>query len=141
MVESKSCGLLIKQINDALERRANNNLRSVNLTMTQLGALLALDRAPGGRMTMKSMERELHVAQSTTAGIMHRMDEKGFLTSFGDDKDRRVKWVQITEEGKRVCAIAQENMKQEEAVMLSGMTPEDKDLFLSLLQSIFCKLN
>ena len=45
MTETITCGLLIKQINDALEKRANNMLRPDRLTVTQLGALLALDRA------------------------------------------------------------------------------------------------
>ena len=46
-----SCGALIKQINDELEKQANNSLRADDLTMAQMGVLLALDWTGGKQMT------------------------------------------------------------------------------------------
>ena len=36
------CGTLIKRIHDKMEKKANNSLRSQDLTMAQLGALMEL---------------------------------------------------------------------------------------------------
>ena len=141
MTETITCGLLIKQINDALEKRANNMLRPARLTVTQLGALLALDRAPNGNLTMKNMERELHVAQSTTVGIMSRLEQKGFVESFGDTADRRVKRVRITEEGAQMCAMARENMAAEDRFLMSIFSPEEQEEFLAQLQKLQKHLN
>ena len=63
-----SCGTLLKQIHDALEKQANNSLRADGLTMAQVGVLLMLDRAEHRQMPLKELEKALHVAQSTAAG-------------------------------------------------------------------------
>ena len=42
MTEKKDCGFLLKQINDRVEKNANNTLRAQDMTMSQLGALLEL---------------------------------------------------------------------------------------------------
>ena len=134
MTETITCGLLIKQINDALEKRANNMLRPARLTVTQLGALLALDRAPNGNLTMKDMERELHVAQSTTVGIMSRLEQKGFLELKTDPNDRRSRQIIISGKGlachERMHAVITEN----ESRIVQGFTQEEKTLFTQFLQ-------
>ena len=45
MTVGNSCGAFIKQIHDALEKSANNALRHQDLTMAQVGVLLALNDA------------------------------------------------------------------------------------------------
>ena len=42
MVDKDSCGHLIKQIHGALEKSANNALRSNDMTMAQVDALMLL---------------------------------------------------------------------------------------------------
>ena len=77
MAKLASCGNLIKQINDELRKRANNMMRSQDMTMAQIGALLALYHTPEKQLSMKQIEKELHVAQSTTVGIISRLEHKG----------------------------------------------------------------
>ena len=91
-----SCGTLLKQIHDALEKQANNSLRADGLTMAQVGVLLMLDRAEHRQMPLKELEKALHVAQSTAAGIVSRLEQKGLVESFGDAEDRRVKVVRLS---------------------------------------------
>ena len=96
MKEEKGCGYLLKQINDRLEKNANNILRTQDVTMSQLGALLELSRAPEGQLSLKELEKVLHVAQSTMAGIISRLERKGLVEPLADAGDRRIKLVQIT---------------------------------------------
>ena len=63
--ERESCGGLIKQIHDALERNANNAMRPQGMTMAQFGVLLALRWEEDGTLPLKVLEQRLHVAQST----------------------------------------------------------------------------
>ena len=86
-----TCGTLIKQIHDGLEKQANNSLRPQDLTMAQVRVLIELRFAPERQMALKELERRLHVAQSTAAGIVARLEQKGFVESFGDANDRRIK--------------------------------------------------
>ena len=136
MADQTSCGMLLKQINDELEKRANNALRSQNLTIAQLGALMVLNQSPERQIPLKELERKLHVAQSTAAGIITRLEQKGFVESFGDAADRRIKMVRITQQGVQCCLSAEQNMNQEETLLLSGLTDTEKLIFISLLQKV-----
>lgn len=136
MADQTSCGMLLKQINDELEKRANNALRSQNLTIAQLGALMVLNQSPERQIPLKELERKLHVAQSTAAGIITRLEQKGFVESFGDAADHRIKMVRITQQGVQCCLSAEQNMDQEETLLLSGLTDTEKLIFISLLQKV-----
>ena len=93
MEKPQDCGMLIKQINDELLKNANNALRLQNITLAQLEVLDQLNQAPKGRYSLKELEQILHVAQSTAAGIISRLEQKGFVAGFGDAADRRIKQV------------------------------------------------
>lgn len=131
-----ACGALIKQIHDSLEKRSNNALRSQDLTMVQVSVLLELNFAPQKQMTLKELERRLHVAQSTAAGIVSRLEQKGFVEGFGDASDRRIKILRITPAGEECCQRANQHMEETEASLLSGLTETERMIFLSLLERV-----
>ena len=56
MNTSWDCGLLMKQINDELQKNANNALRSQGMTIAQLDTLMELNRAPEGQCSLKELE-------------------------------------------------------------------------------------
>lgn len=47
MSKNYSCGTLLKQIHDIMEKNANNVLREQNLTISQSGVLVLLDEKEG----------------------------------------------------------------------------------------------
>lgn len=131
-----SCGTLLKQIHDALEKQANNTLRADGLTMAQVGVLLMLDRAEHRQMPLKELEKALHVAQSTAAGIVSRLEQKGLVESFGDAEDRRVKVVRLSEAGAGCCRTADARMAEAERQLLSSLTEAERDIFILLLRKV-----
>lgn len=68
------CAILIKQINDALFKRANRYLADTGLTLSQMRLQQLLVEAPGKSLSFKDAEHELHVAQSTTVGLIGRLE-------------------------------------------------------------------
>ena len=132
----ESCGTLLKQIHDALEKQANNTLRADGLTMAQVGVLLMLDRAEHRQMPLKELEKALHVAQSTAAGIVSRLEQKGLVESFGDAEDRRVKVVRLSEAGAGCCRTADARMAEAERQLLSSLTEAERDIFILLLRKV-----
>lgn len=133
---SHSCGKLIKQIHGSLEKQANNALRTQDLTMAQVTVLVELNDAPEKQASLKTLEQLLHVAQSTTAGIITRLEQKGFVEGFGDASDKRIKMVRITPLGEQYCKKAEQNMAMAETDLLAGLTETEQDIFFSLLQKI-----
>ncbi len=57
MKEEKFCGELLKQIHDEMEKHANNMLRSHDLTMSQMNALVELNSCEEKQMSLKDLER------------------------------------------------------------------------------------
>lgn len=136
MTDQNTCGALIKQIHDELEKNANNAMRAHDITMAQCGALLILNGASEKQMTLKELERMLHVAQSTAAGIVTRLEQKGLVEAFGSLGDKRIKMIRITPQGVECCQCAELDMEQAERSLLSGLTTTEQGIFLSLLKKV-----
>lgn len=136
METSQDCGLLIKQINDELRKNVNNALRHQDLTIAQLDALVELDRASEGQRSLKELEQILHVAQSTAAGIIARLEQKGFVEGFGDAGDRRIKRVRITPAGAACVSTALHFRAEAEEKLLSGLTETERSIFYTLLKKV-----
>lgn len=130
------CGILIKRIHDALEKNANNELRANGLTLAQLQMLITLNNNENGTSSLKELEKGLQIAQSTTVGIVKRLELKGLVEGYTDAKDKRMKLIKITPAGKAVCHKAQYSMDATEQRLLHGLTkPESKQLHV-LLQKV-----
>jgi len=136
MRERADCGRLIKQIHDEVRKNVNNAMRDQDMTMTQLEALMELDSAPEKQCSFKELEQKLHLAQSTTAGIIARLEQKGFVESFGDSNDRRIKLVRLTRAGRDRISAAEQGKAEVEARLLSGLTETERDIFLALLKKV-----
>ena len=136
MEERQACGKLIKQINDELRKNANNAMRALDMTVAQLDALLELDHAPEKQRSLKELEQSLHVAQSTAAGTVARLEQKGFVESFGDAADRRIKLVRITPVGIACASSAKADMMEAETRLLSGLTETEQGIFYTLLKKV-----
>ena len=137
MEKNYECGKLIKLIHDELEKQANSTLSSQNLTLTQMRVLMELESVPEHQLSLKDLESLLHVAQSTTAGIAVRLEQKGFVESFSDETDRRAKKISITPAGMGCCKNAASHVKDMEAQLLSGLTETEKTQFRDLLAKVY----
>lgn len=135
-MEEQDCGTLLKQINDAMEKMANNALRSQGLTFSQMRVLSELSRAQEGQLSLKELEQTLHVAQSTAAGIISRLEAKGVVASAGDPKDRRVKLVRITAAGLELIQTSVPHRIEAEKQLLSGLTEAEQTIFYTLLKKV-----
>ncbi len=130
------CGTLIKIAHDRLERTANNELRQQDLTLSQIGVLLFIKDQPEHNVTMKDIEHRLHVAQSTTVGIIARMENKDFVRTMTDPDDGRVKRVLITSKGLKKCRNAQMRMEMSEERLLSDLNEKERTELITLLERV-----
>lgn len=136
MKQDISCALLIKQIHDTLEKNANNDMKDRDITFAQATVLLALCDAHDKQLSLKELEKALHVAQSTTARIVAKLESKGFVTSFGDTSDKRIKYVRITPSGEQCSDNTKQKLKDGEERLLTALTQAERKTFISLLQKV-----
>ena len=133
MAANRPNGLLIKQMHDCLEKQANNMLRPRDLTMMQVAVLMYLQESAEKKLPMKEIERHFQVAQSTAAGVISRLEQKGLVEALGDADDRRVKLARITATGEACCAEAEGYMREAEETLMRGFSPEERETFHALL--------
>lgn len=131
-----SNGFLIKQIHDRLEKLSNNVLRAKDLTMMQVAVLMFLQAATGKQLPMKEIEKHFGVAQSTAAGIISRLEQKGLVEACADSTDKRVKLVHITPAGEACCAEASHDMNDAEQTLLHGFSDEERIMLNTLLTRV-----
>lgn len=139
-MSEREAGSYIKHINDCLKKRANNSLKKEGLTLMQSHVLLKLQEAPDQRMTFKEIEKDLHVAQSTTAGLLGRLQEKHLINCCEDPKDKRIKVACLTACGEGHCAQARKNMAESDRLMMKGLTQEEIDTLTELLSKVYSNL-
>jgi DNA-binding MarR family transcriptional regulator len=137
MNENMSCRNLIRQINDTLEKKVNNTLRGLGLTLAQLNLLSELDNAKDGALSLRELQDLLGVAQSTATGLVSRLVTKGLVDVLVDPGDRRIHIVQLTEQGAKDCAKRRQTLLRTEEMLLKSLTDEERQQLLRLLRKVF----
>lgn len=134
--EKRTCIYRVKQLHDEMERHMNNELRSSNLTMAQMGALMSIHFRKNDCCSLKELEQQMHLAQSTTAGIVKRLEEKELIHCETDEKDRRNKLVRISDEGIRLCEKASQGMNETISQAFGKLSKEELETFVFLLEKM-----
>ena len=126
-------GQLIKLLHVRMEKQVNNSLRFDDLTMMQIAVLKELQAAAQQQLTMKELERLFGVAQSTVAGVLSRLEQKGFVEALSDPGDKRIKIERITSAGRNCCESAACCMDDAETRMVRGFSEVEQKIFNELL--------
>lgn len=132
----KDVGYLIKNINDKLKTRADSDLMKLNLTLTQSRVLALLINA-GGVSTQKEIEMFLEVSHPTVVGIITRMEQKGYVKCYFDQKDRRNKIVEITDIAKDLGSSLEEQINKNGQRMLKSLSEEEVKKLKEMLTIIY----
>ncbi|MGN1382824.1 MAG: MarR family winged helix-turn-helix transcriptional regulator [Eubacterium sp.] len=128
--------MLIKQINDALRKNANNVMGKQGLTLTQNGVLVYLSEQDRQMAAMKEIEKFLGVAQPTVVGIVKRLEQKHYVESLEDEEDHRVKLVHLTRAGNEKCLEGQKHMEEAEKALLAPLDRDERQMFLGMLKKV-----
>ena len=135
-MQKETYGIFIHQIHNTIEKSVNNQLRKQGLTFSQMNVLLTLASVPGKRLSFKELEKRLTLAQSTTAGLISRLEQKGLAAVLGDKDYKRIKYVEITALGTKYCEDAKLEMNDTEEKLVSCLTETERKTFLSLLKKV-----
>jgi DNA-binding MarR family transcriptional regulator len=96
-------GALFLRVGKLTRRALQARLAGYGLTLQQGHALSAL-AAGGGRSTVRDLGHGCDMLASTATGVIDRLEQAGFARRERDRDDRRLVWVELTEEGRRKAA-------------------------------------
>ena len=136
MSKNYSCGTLLKQIHDIMEKNANNVLREQELTISQSGVLVLLDEKEGKTASFKELEKEFGVSQPTMVGILNRLVQKDFVEVLTDSEDKRIRKAHLTQKGADKCKEGYKHMNSAEEQLLKSLTDDEKIEFNRLLLKV-----
>lgn len=136
MANNESCLVLIKQLEINVGRRINNEMKELDMTLTQARLLSILLDFPDKQATLKDLEKKMELSQSVTAGIIKRLEHHKYIESFGDSEDKRIKIVKITPLGEQQCRSSDKVLHQVEKDVLACLSESEIALLQDLLNKI-----
>ncbi|MGN1372819.1 MAG: MarR family winged helix-turn-helix transcriptional regulator [Candidatus Coproplasma sp.] len=116
-------GYMIKSINDKLKTKADEDLKTHSLTMSQSRVVWFLTEK-GGTATQKEIEDELSVSHPTVVGLVSRMEQNGIVRTYFDDNSRS-KAVSLTPHAVSLARDMDEMINERERKMLAGLSEEE----------------
>lgn len=138
-MRTRHIGYLLKSIHDKLKTKADNDLKTHHLTLTQ-SRVLAFLNSKGNVATQKEIEDFLEVSHPTVVGIVSRMEQNGHVTTWIDPENRRNKMVQLTEHAQIIGKDMDCIINAQEEQMLCGLTAEQVTELEHMLQIIYKNL-
>ena len=77
-----------------------------------------------------------HVAQQTVAGTVSRLEEKGLVSAFAEENDKRIKNVRLTESGKHAIKQIGREIREMEGWLETGLDLGERADMERLLQKL-----
>lgn len=135
--ERANTGALIKRISEMFDKKANSGLAEYGITVSQMKLLVMIKESRKESVALKELERYFDLTQATIAGLVIRLEKKGFVTGFADPADKRIKRVMITDEGMALCRDSKAEMVAYEDWLLQSLNEEEKALLGQLLAKVY----
>jgi DNA-binding MarR family transcriptional regulator len=103
-----------------------------DLTPVQYAALTTIGTHP--KIDQATLAGLIAYDRTTITGVVDRLAQKGLLVRRENSRDRRVRELQITDEGRRILDSIEPAVEAAQRIMLRGLTVSEAGQFLRLLR-------
>ena len=135
MKEGKELVESIFRVTDAIEELKNKQLGGYGITSSQEKVMRFIYR-DSNLTTQKDIERGMKVSHPTIVGIVARLEKAGMVIHHRDLNDRRNKIVELTEEGKKVCAAIDKYVSELGASLRNVLSDDEAKAVISHMDTI-----
>jgi DNA-binding MarR family transcriptional regulator len=94
----------LRRIFKAIQDYSHEVSEKFGITGPQLWALKTISQNES--LSLSDLGKRMYLHPSTITGVIDRLEKKGYVTRIRDQVDRRVIYVQLTAEGKRLAKRA-----------------------------------
>ncbi len=141
MEQRIACSVLIREIYLTWAQDSHSFLRGLSaqgmeLDQTQANAVAALIETESGELSLKDLERDLHMSQSAVSRMAVRLAKDGYVEIWPDGSDQRAKRAYLTEKGRQCGAYMIDLVAEAEKQLLEGLTPGECLLLQELLEKM-----
>jgi DNA-binding MarR family transcriptional regulator len=113
--------------------------RNEKLNNTKLNILYMLYR--NEPCMAVDIARQLNLTSGATTITLNQMEEDGFITRLRSEEDRRIVWLSLSEEGRRVAGRYLEFRTQLTQDLMGILTEKEQEDFFRLIQKIEQRMN
>ena len=132
---SKNLGILINKIANQLKRKMDKEMNeNYNLTKTQSLVLSYINS--NKEIYQKDIEKRFSIRRSTATEILNLMEKRNLIKRTPSKIDKRLKNIEITEEGIKLEKVGKEKIKELEKHMTKSLTKEEKKELIRLLEKV-----
>ncbi|MGN1001677.1 MAG: MarR family winged helix-turn-helix transcriptional regulator [Oscillospiraceae bacterium] len=97
-------------------------------------------RRDGERCTQKELAELMERSPSTITNSIHSLEKRGYLRRTADERDKRRKYVEITDEGLVIEERCRRVFDDLDRAMFGSFSPEEKTLLAGLFHQISANL-
>lgn len=132
--KSKSAGYLANHMARLFASGLQKRIQPLGLAPAQFMVLLELWQEDG--LTQRALVERLDVEQATMANTLARMERDGLILRKASKEDKRARLVMLTGKAKSLQNEAQDLARQQNMSALSGLSPDERDQLVSLMQRV-----
>ncbi|WP_176993077.1 MarR family winged helix-turn-helix transcriptional regulator [Nonomuraea jiangxiensis] len=115
----------LSRINLLFEQAIKAELAELGLTYAEFDVLAALNRAaPPHRMKPSELSKSLFLTSGGISNVLQRLTTAGYVEREANPGDARSRWVQLTEEGRRMAKAAQQASVEAHSALMAGVPEE-----------------
>lgn len=127
-------GIFVSIIHRTRMMYLNNELKSLNVTASQLVYLIGLYKREG--QTQDDLATHFFIDKGTVARGVKKLEDKGFICRRIDPENRRRNLLYLTPEGKALMPNILDIIKNWEDALIEGLTGTEKDRISELLKKL-----
>jgi MarR family transcriptional regulator, lower aerobic nicotinate degradation pathway regulator len=110
-----------------------------DLTSTQYGALVVLNAR--GAITQTQLARLVGIDRSTTALVVGKLEDDGYIKRTTNADDKRRKILELTKAGRDLLVSATEPAERARLRLLSALTKQEGATLVRLLEKLVGRFN
>jgi DNA-binding MarR family transcriptional regulator len=125
---------VIARLERAIRSQINDQVRPHGLTTLQYTTLSVLG-SRGRPLSNAQLARRSYMTPQAMIEVLNALERKGLIRRDPHPNHRRVYPASLTEQGRRVLAECDAGVDALEDEMLSGLSPEERELFAERLKA------
>lgn len=132
-------GPTVKELDNLIKRKIfciTTSDKNLKPTMMQGWIIGYLCKNNGKEIFQKDIEQNFEIRRSTATNILQLMEKNGFITREAVDYDARLKKICITPKAVALNDEIMEKIKATEKVILKGISKDELDIFLSVVEKM-----
>lgn len=129
--QEQSLLTLLREIRSLIDKNLKNELNISDFTMPQ--TMIIYNLANNEKMKISELSKKMGLTNSTVSGIVDRLEDQGVVVRERSKKDRRVVYVQFTQEHKKKYIDMHDNLdKYFDDILASIPSDQMKTIMVSL---------